>query len=666
MTDPTIDFQIQTHHTQFQIPVELIKKNFKSIQKLIEKQKKQLSEDIVKIKKNESMSKSIKLEMIKKLVKNFEIFKRKLEVLVKRDEEYRSRLIARLENMCELTLMCRATGKITEKKKSAGDAGKKRRNGNSRGASASGGGDENGAGVAVNDGGNGGGGATAVVVDDDDDDDDDKELDLKNSHLISWFRDQANLLIVDYLIKSNYSTDPNEENAGITLLNSLAKTNPKLLKLIDYDLLLDFNKIFLSIIAKHDLSLIVNWFGENKAQLKKNNSNLEFEINYCKFLTLIEKGDINEAIKFSRENLSSYGNKENYQPQSGEHDNHLMNLEKLKGLGGLLVFRSLENFDAKMNEALGMTGDGRGNIPFTNKMMLQHPYFREYQKLLSNERWKSLAQCFIENFIDLYGITKNYPLFIYLSAGLSSLKTKSCYYNYDNTVFTSEAAIETAVDPSSSSYSSNQYLTANDTEPVHDDRAPAAAPAPAPAPALPTSSSMRPTRFRVPTPSLLASEERIEASLTSSASTRPSVPFSLIAPRNNNNHNNASSNNNRNNNSTSAAQHAHQQTQLIFTNTKLRGPDQYYKLLGKVNNCPACSPEMFQLSRNLPYAQLITSVSSEPFKLPNGNIYPFDKLLTPNDKYLSTRNELLRQGKVKDPLTHEIFFIDNCRRVYPA
>ena len=54
--------------------------------------------------------------------------------------------------------------------------------------------------------------------------------------------------------------------------------------------------------------------------------------------------------------------------------------------------------------------------------MLNSTPFKEYQKLLSNERWESLAQCFIENFTKLYGISKNFPIYIYLSAGLSSLK----------------------------------------------------------------------------------------------------------------------------------------------------------------------------------------------------------------------------------------------------
>ncbi|EMG46017.1 hypothetical protein G210_3750, partial [Candida maltosa Xu316] len=364
MTEPTLNFHVQTHQTQFKVPVELIKKNFKNIQKLIEKQKKQLTDDITKIKKVSSLSASAKLELIQKLIKNFENFQKKLTNSIKKDEEFRERLITRLENLQTLEQFA-ISSESTE-----------------------------------------------------DEDEADKLLDLHNPNLINWYRDQTNLLIIDYLIKSNTRTD---ENIGLMLLNSLAKNNPKLMKLIDYDLYESFNQVFVSIMNDHDLTLIIAWFNENRNSLKKINSNLEFEINYCKFLTLIEKGDINEAINFSRENLSSYGNKENY-PDSN-NTNHLSNLERLKGLGGLLVFRSMEQ------------EENSEDLTFSNKLMINSIQFKEYQKLLSNERWESLSQCFIENFTKLYGITKNYPIYIYLSAGLSSLKTKSCYHNSENTIF---------------------------------------------------------------------------------------------------------------------------------------------------------------------------------------------------------------------------------------
>ena len=49
MTEPTLNFHIQTHQNQFKIPHELIKR-IQTHTKLIEKQRKQLIDDISKIK----------------------------------------------------------------------------------------------------------------------------------------------------------------------------------------------------------------------------------------------------------------------------------------------------------------------------------------------------------------------------------------------------------------------------------------------------------------------------------------------------------------------------------------------------------------------------------------------------------------------------------------
>lgn len=572
MTEPTLNFHIQTHQNQFKIPHELIKKNFKLIQKLIEKQRKQLIDDISKIKKCKTTSPSFKLELIQKLIKNFESFMKKLQNFINKDEEFRSRLIARLENLTELQQYV-----ITNNDNQEGQNHEESTENN-------------------NNISNNNNNSTTT--------DDDKLLDFHNPNLINWYRDQTNLLIVDYLIKSNTRTrfedngEDNPGNIGLLLLKNLTKTNPKLLKLIDYDLLENFNKVFVSIINNHDLSLIVGWFNENKNLLNKINSNLEFEINYCKFLTLIEKGDINEAINYSRENLSGYGNKENYQQTNNgsnntfsngdtTNTNHLTNLERLKGLGGLLVFRSMENNNKNNNDL------NSNDTPLSSKLMLNSTPFKEYQKLLSNERWESLAQCFIENFTKLYGISKNFPIYIYLSAGLSSLKTKSCYHNVENTIF--KHSTGNGID----------YDNGNDDYDDDDD-------------------------------------DDDEGGVIDSN-------LSFISAETTTNTNTTSNSG-----------------KLLLNDPKYRGPNHYYKLLNKINNCPICSPELFKLSQNLPYAQLITSIFNNPFKLPNGNIYPFDKLLAPTDKYLSEKNTLLRANKVKDPLTREIFTIDSCIRVFPA
>lgn len=546
MSEPTINFHLQTHLTQFKVPTELIRKNFKTIQKLIEKQKKQLTNDIAKINKNASMPRSIKLEMVRKLIKGFETFEKRLQAAIDKDADYRARLTVRRDHLERLSDFTQSMDSKDEPLALTKHKGQELEQD-----------DENDYESAEEIENHGDLSPTAISrnrsvsfldkhyeesVEKEaqkkkkkqavklDPKDDDKTLDLHDNNLINWYREEANLLLVDYLIKSNFR---GQRSVGLKLLKSLSISNPKYMKLIDYDLFDNFNKVFVSIIDNHDLELVNSWFEDNRTSLKKINSNLEFEINYCKFLSFIEDGKTDEAIKFSQTNLSPAGNKSYYQPT--DLTNYDKNLKKLKEIGGLLVYLSISEPESSAKD--------ESDIPLSTLLMKKSQRYHDYEKLISNDRWTSLSDCFIDNFTRLYGISKNYPLFIYLSSGLSSLKTKSCYCNNENTIF------------------------------VHD----------------------REEKF-IPTNPL--------------------------------------------------------------TDKKYRGPNYYYKLLGKINNCPVCSPELFKLSRNLPYAQLITSIFNNPFKLPNGNIYPFEKLLTPND--------LLTADQVRDPLTQEIFDITSCVRVYPA
>lgn len=525
MGEPTVNFHVQVRLPQFKIPTELIKKNFKSIQKLIEKQKKQVTDEITKINKNQALPTAVKLQLVRKLIAGFEQFQKKLTDAIQKDEEYRERLIARKEHLLRLNDFVKKEEQQEIENDDEGEHQESTVEGSANNLVSTD--TEKGANSAALPG----------------------ELDLSNYSLINWYREEMNLLLVDYLIRSNIGERASKEkgdNLGITLLESLSAKSPGISKLIDFDVYEEFNKVYTLIIISHDLNDVINWFNENKLLLKKINSNLEFEIKYCRLLSLIEKNQVSEAIRYSQENLSMYGNKENY--NDFDMAKHPTNLNKLKSIGGLLLYLSI-------NES---------SNTFSSNLVINSNGYKEHEKLLSHGRWDSLAQCFLDDFNTLYGILKNYPLFVYLSAGLSSLKTKSCYCNEKNTVWKSSAD--------------------------HKDE------------------------------------------------------------------DTAQSNNTKN----------------LPTSKRLRGPNQYYSILSKVNNCPVCSPELFALSKNLPYAQLITKIFNNPRKLPNGNIYPFDMLLHPElqpgilPETLESRKQLLDVDKIKDPLTNEIFNCKDCVRVYPA
>ncbi|CAK7897327.1 protein Fyv10p [[Candida] anglica] len=658
MADPTINFHVQTRSTQFKIPTELLKKNFKAVQKLLEKQKKTLAEEATKVARNESLPAPMRLQLVRKLVRSAEQFHQRLVALAALDREYRERLVARNAKLQQLRL-CTVKG------------GKQ-----------------------------------------------DQILDLNSYTLINWYRDETNLAIVEYLIRTSGSelevpvkvSDTDElvgvssieeeemeieiapfsgiarpgiepgiaplppkkrktinrgvakvgeegtstttttttttsastdgstgsVSLGIDLLNHLSQKNPELYKLIDYDVYHEFNHVHRSIQRFHTLSPVSAWFNENKPLLKKIHSNLDFEIKYCRLLSLIEEGKVGEAMRYSHENLSSYGNKDNYDK---ENDHRAANLDKLKRIGGLLLYLSVNTttttttsgvasggVDATTAAGASSTGasstDSGGACAFgssslSNSVAAHSPGFQEHRKLLSHGRWQSLAQCFVDDFTRLYGISKTYPLFVYLSAGISSLKTKSCYCNYENTVFDRP-----------------------DT-PGGIDTHPAAGVA-ATTPVAPLSSSPAGATLDRSSPGDVASTS---PGHTSPGHTSPGYTSASTSTG-----------------SRSAA-------------TPGVGPNEYYKRLHKVNNCPVCSPELFQLGQNLPYAQLITRIFNNPHVLPNGNIYAFDKLL----QLAQSRNKLHPQSSsssssssaklfqtVQDPLTKEEFLVDDCVRVYAA
>lgn len=247
MSEPTVNFNVQTRQVQFAVPAELIKKNLKTIQKLVEKLKKQITEEVSNIKRNPNLSASEKLATIRRLIKNLELYQKKLKKAIELDENYRARLTTRAKHLNELRTMTVNYSTANGTSQEEGD---------------------------------------------------DKLLDLHSEKLINWYRSETNLLIIDYLLKSNTRKDL---NLGSELMRSLAPTfQYDVTKLIDYDVYESFNKVFLSINMDHDLELISAWYNENKNALKKLGSNLQFEIHHCKYLSMFESEKLSEAIAYHK------------------------------------------------------------------------------------------------------------------------------------------------------------------------------------------------------------------------------------------------------------------------------------------------------------------------------------------------------------------------------
>ncbi|WPK23447.1 hypothetical protein PUMCH_000688 [Australozyma saopauloensis] len=477
MSEPTLNFFIQTRQVQFAVPNELLKKNLKAVQKLIEKVRKLLLDEIVKTQKSPHLTPQEKLTVVRKLIRSFEQFQKKLRVLVDKDAEYRRRLAARVNRLAQLQLFVVKSNK----------------------------------------------------------DIDDPPLDFHNEDFMTWLRDEANLLIIDYLLKSNVV---GSTNVGSMVASKLSqKLELPLQDLIDIDVYETYNKVFLSITQNHDLDLITTWYTDNRNALKKIGLNLQFEIHYCRYLHLISTGQMYEAILYSKENLAPYAQSQFYSPE--EQVNFASNTERLSEVGSPFTcdgyLKAICTPKTPISAILygqNQPSNGLSVVPTLDS------------RIQAEKWWARLAECFTQDYTQIYGISHTYPLLVYLSAGLSCLKTKSCFCYGSNTIF-----------------GTNRQK-------------------------------------------------------------KHMAKYSNDDPR-------------------------------------LRGPNVYYDCLGKINQCPVCSPELFALSSSLPYGLFITSIFNKPILLPNGNIYPYDKLNAHSKKYGS-------DSKILDPLTNELFGRLDCLRVFPA
>ncbi|ODQ81672.1 hypothetical protein BABINDRAFT_159932 [Babjeviella inositovora NRRL Y-12698] len=516
----SVDFHILLQQSNFKIPHELAKKNLKSIQKLIEKQKKQVLADLSKITGAQAavkLSKQQRLEALAKIIRGFDAFLTKLLAKATIAADFMHRLQCRSDKIKELQTLISASSEDS--------------------------------------------GITAQSI-----------------RLGQWYRDQINLLVVDYLLKSSSGG----ENIGLELLEQLAALDPNLKNLIDFDVYVQYNKIYTSITQDHDISLLNSWFQDNKLTIKKivyvksvasdeeqksketveYGSSLEFELKFQEFLNIVTEGSIIDAIGFCKTSLAAYMDLTNYTYDYNYHQN----IKRITNIGGILLYKSMQTEDGMPKQS-------------ENDDSQEPGFVTAYHTLVSQKRWLDLGKLFTADFFQIYGISYNYPLFIYLSAGLCSLKTKSCA-GCDVEYITSKHA-----EGLKASAGSDTEMDLGATDIVSPD---------------------------------------LSSRGSSAGSSVPSAPL-------------------------------------------------------KVNFCPVCSAELYDLTTHLPFAHLVTSsiISGNPIMLPNGNIYDEDKLfnlqeklrskeLREKDSEASGEDDSEDDEMVYDPITGEKFEMGQIEKAYPT
>lgn len=210
--------------------------------------------------------------------------------------------------------------------------------------------------------------------------------DLNDTRLLKWYRDQTNLLVADYLLKNDHNVD---SNSGLLLLKSFHFED-----MIDSDIILLSNKISSHILNK-DLGVLIQWINDNKSYLKKIKSRLEFETRFQEYVELVKSSDFSGAIRLFNDYLIQF-------TRTYFRDIQLAT--------GLLIFAK----KAQCNV---------GNVNF-----------QRYNALLSADRYTYLSDLFLSIYYKMHGIPEEDPLLVYLSVGVSSLKTRSCLTSHETDV----------------------------------------------------------------------------------------------------------------------------------------------------------------------------------------------------------------------------------------
>ncbi|VEU23809.1 DEKNAAC104792 [Brettanomyces naardenensis] len=376
------EFYLDLKGSQFKIPVELAKKNFKNLQKMIEKHKSGVAKHFKQLKEAD-LAKQEKLRIVNKMIQSQEVFNKKLSVRVSQHNEFIERLICRIDRVKRLEAI-----------------GKRARNGSDDESETD--------------------GKVAPVA-------------LLSDELVDFYKDEINLLVINFLLKTSKGEDPLhslETNPGYQLAKHL-----KLTKLIDYDVILQGLSIYNKIKLNKNLKLLVAWCSENKKSLSQNrqksktDTNLEFETYFQRFIEMIKEGDLYGALEIANKNLVDYVDNEKEEEEVAEKSN----FDKLSTGVALLWYSMIRDSTQNMIRKSMQVTEGEEEIQAVDYydagyQMLDgiRENIEPYEELLDDRKWSKLADFFLFNFNLLYGLDQRIPLLNMLSIGGAVLKTKTC------------------------------------------------------------------------------------------------------------------------------------------------------------------------------------------------------------------------------------------------
>ncbi|GME70392.1 unnamed protein product [Ambrosiozyma monospora] len=383
----TLELDIQLKRSQFKTPIEVVKKNFKNLQKLVEKHNNQLSKSLKTLESKKT--KDSQLQALRKIIQQQETFHKKLAFRVKQHNEFISRLQCRFEKLKQLKLMNEAIASVDSK---------------------------------------------------------DEMPPRLISQINKFYKEEINLVIIDYLLKTsqkNISTKALDKNPGAQLAKEL-----NVEKLVDYDVILQGLTIYNEIKLNKNLKILIDWCSENRKSLKlikehsKLNVNLEFETHFQEFIEKIKANELYDALEIANKHLISYMNDSDEGDNttsdangngtgteaSSESDDYSFN--KITSGAALLWWNAFkENAILRQNENQALLCSPMGFYDSkTREMDKVKANVKPYEDLLNDMKWTKLADFFLYNFNSLYGIDQELPILTLLNIGGSALKTRSCIH----------------------------------------------------------------------------------------------------------------------------------------------------------------------------------------------------------------------------------------------
>ncbi|KAH8815637.1 macrophage erythroblast attacher protein-like protein [Xylogone sp. PMI_703] len=208
-----------------------------------------------------------------------------------------------------------------------------------------------------------------------------------------WSRTRLDRLLVDYLLRSGYKDSATalakEKNIG---------------DLVDVETFVQMGKIRESLLNGR-ITEALAWCNENKKELRRMESNLEFMLRFQQYIELVRHRDqqkLVEALNHARKYLLPF--KDAYP-------------KEVQQACGLLAF---------------MPGTQAG----------------AYAELYNESRWTTLANLFMQTHNTLLALPSVPLLHVALSAGLSALKTPSCHSSHISSISpTSSSSLTTSVCP---------------------------------------------------------------------------------------------------------------------------------------------------------------------------------------------------------------------------